>query len=337
MSSDQQDLLANALSSIANAVFITDRDGRIVWANEAFSRLSGYATHEALGRSPAMLKSGRQDAEFYRELWQTILAGSVWRGEVVERRKDGSLYAVDETITPLCDAAGNITYFVATLHDTTLRKKEGDRDHFLAYHDSLTGLPNRALFLRLLEQALAHCARSARRLAVLFIDLDHFKPVNDTLGHQLGDLLLATVAERLRASVRKSDVVARLAGDEFTVIQTDIVDVRPARALARTLVRALGPSASRSTRKTARVPRNCCNAPISRCTGRRNRGAIVTAFTRHSKAAAQGRVSGTRTSPPKPPAATGCSLMYRPILALSLHPDLMQINRRFDGALPPFR
>ncbi len=123
---------------------------------------------------------------------------------------------------------------------TPRRKKEGDRDHFLAYHDSLTGLPNRALFLRLLEQALAHCARSARRLAVLFIDLDHFKPVNDTLGHQLGDLLLATVAERLRASVRKSDVVARLAGDEFTVIQTDIVDVRPARALARTLVRALG-------------------------------------------------------------------------------------------------
>jgi len=240
MSSDQQDLLATALSSIANAVFITDHDGRIVWANEAFSRLSGYATHEALGRSPAMLKSGRQDAEFYRELWQTILAGSVWRGEVVERRKDGSLYAVDETITPLCDAAGNITYFVATLHDTTLRKKEGDRDHFLAYHDSLTGLPNRALFLRLLEQALAHCARGGRRLAVLFVDLDHFKSVNDTLGHHLGDLLLATVAERLRASVRKSDVVARLAGDEFTVIQTDIVDVRPARALARTLVRALG-------------------------------------------------------------------------------------------------
>ncbi len=240
MDPNQQELLANALSSIAGAVFITDRDGRIVWANEAFSRLSGYAAHEALGRSPAMLKSGRQDAEFYRELWQTILAGNVWRGEVVARRKDGSLYAVDETITPLCDAAGNITHFIATLHDITSRKREGDRDHFLAYHDSLTGLPNRALVLRLLEQALAHCARSGRRLAVLFIDLDHFKLVNDTLGHQLGDLLLATVAERLRASVRKSDVVARLSGDEFTVIETDLVDSRPARALARTLVRALG-------------------------------------------------------------------------------------------------
>jgi len=239
MNRDQQDLLANALSSIANAVFITDRYGRIVWANEAFGRLSGYAVHEALGRSPAMLKSGRQDADFYRELWQTILAGSVWRGKVVERRKDGSLYTVDETITPLCDAAGNIMHFVATLHDLTSRKKEGDRDHFLAYHDSLTSLPNRALFLRLLEQALAHCARSACRLAVLYIDLDHFKPVNDTLGHQLGDLLLVTVAKRLRASVRKSDVVARLAGDEFTVIQTDLVDIRPARALARTLVHAL--------------------------------------------------------------------------------------------------
>lgn len=239
MNPDQQDLLANALSSIANAVFITDRYGRIVWANEAFGRLSGYAVHEALGRSPTMLKSRRQDADFYRELWQTILAGSVWRGKVVERRKDGSLYTVDETITPLCDAAGNIAHFVATLNDLISRKKEGDHDHFLAYHDSLTGLPNRALFLHLLEQALAHCARSARRLAVLYIDLDHFKPVNDTLGHQLGDLLLATVAERLRASVRKSDVVARLAGDEFTVIQTDLVDIRPARALARTLVHAL--------------------------------------------------------------------------------------------------
>ncbi len=240
MDPNQQELLANALSSIADAVFITDRDGRIVWANEAFSRLSGYAAHETLGRSPAMLKSGRQDAEFYRELWQTILAGSVWRGKVVERRKDGSLYAVDETITPLCDAAGNITHFIATLHDITSRKKEGGRDHFLAYHDSLTGLPNRALFLRLLEQALAHCARGGRRLAVLFVDLDHFKSVNDTSGHRMGDLLLVTVAERLRASVRKSDVVARLSGDEFTVIETDLVDSGPARALARTLVRALG-------------------------------------------------------------------------------------------------
>ena len=240
MDPNQQELLANALSSIADAVFITDRDGRIVWANEAFSRLSGYAAHETLGRSPAMLKSGRQDAEFYRELWQTILAGSVWRGEVVERRKDGSLYAVDETITPLCDAAGNITHFIATLHDITSRKKEGGRDHFLAYHDSLTGLPNRALFLRLLEQALAHCARGGRRLAVLFVDLDHFKSVNDTSGHRMGDLLLVTAAERLRASVRKSDVVARLSGDEFTVIETGLVDSRPARALARTLVRALG-------------------------------------------------------------------------------------------------
>ncbi len=239
MDLDPKDLLASALSSIASAVFITDRDGRIVWANEAFSRLSGYAAHETLGRSPAMLKSGRQDAEFYRELWQTILAGSVWRGEVVERRKDGLLYAVDESITPLCDAAGNITHFIANLHDITSRKKEDDRNHFLAYHDSLTGLPNRTLFLRLLEQALAHCERSGSRLAVLFIDLDYFKSVNDTLGHQLGDRLLVTVAERLRASVRKSDVVARLAGDEFTVIEPGIVDARPAGILARTLVRAL--------------------------------------------------------------------------------------------------
>ena len=234
-----QSLLADALASIANAVFITGRDGRIVWANEAFSRLSGYASDEMLGQSPAMLKSGRQDATFYRDLWQTILAGNVWRGEVVERKKDGSLYTVDETVTPLFDAAGNVTHFVAILNDITSRKEEGDRDHFLASHDGLTGIPNRVLFLRLLEQAMTHCARYQRRLAVLFVDLDHFKPVNDTLGHQVGDFLLKAVAERLRASVRKSDVIARLGGDEFAVIETDIIDVRPAETLARSLVRAL--------------------------------------------------------------------------------------------------
>jgi diguanylate cyclase len=239
MNVDSQSLLAGALASIANAVFIAGRDGRIVWVNEAFSRLSGYARDETLGRSPAMLKSGRQDARFYRDLWQTILAGNVWRGEVVERKKDGSLYTVDETVTPLFDAAGNLTHFVAILHDITSRKQEGDRDHFLAYHDSLTGVPNRVLFLRLLEQAMAHCMQYQRLLAVLFVDLDHFKPVNDTLGHQVGDLLLKAVAERLRASVRKSDVIARLGGDEFAVIETDIIDVRPARTLARSLVRAL--------------------------------------------------------------------------------------------------
>ena len=236
----EQGLLAKALAMAADPIFITDHGGRIVWVNEAFSERSGFSPQEAVGQTPGFLKSGRHDASFYRELWQTILAGRVWHGEVVDRRKDGSLYTADEVITPLRDDKGAVTHFVAIQHDITLRKQEAEREHFLAYHDALTGLFNRALFLDLVQQAIARSQRSLHPLALLFLDLDNFKLINDTFGHETGDRLLVAVAERLSAAVRKTtDAVARLSGDEFAILQTGLDDPQAALSLARKLIHSI--------------------------------------------------------------------------------------------------
>ncbi len=233
------ELFSQALAAIANAVFITDHRGHIVWVNDAFSRLSGYSKQEAIGRTPSFLKSGQQSPSFYRELWQTILAGNVWRGDVIERHKDGSFYTVDEVITPLHDATGAITHYVAVQHDITRRKQETEREHYLAYHDALTGLSNRALFLDVLEQSITNVKRTGLPLALLYVDIDNFKQINDTLGHKAGDQLLIAVANRLRAGVRHTDIVARLGGDEIAILQTDINNAEIAISLARKLLQVI--------------------------------------------------------------------------------------------------
>jgi diguanylate cyclase len=233
----EQGLLAKALATAADPIFIADHSGHIVWVNEAFSKRSGFSPQEAVGHTPSFLKSGKHDASFYRELWQTILAGKVWRGEIIERRKDGSLYTTDEVISPLRDDKGTVTHFVAVQHDITLRKQEAERERFLAYHDALTGLCNRVFFLDLVQQAISRSRRSMHPLALLFLDLDHFKLVNDTSGHETGDRLLVLVAERLGAAVRKTtDAVARLSGDEFAILQTDVNDPQSAMSLAHKLL-----------------------------------------------------------------------------------------------------
>ena len=175
----EQGLLAKALATAADPIFIADHSGHIVWVNEAFSKRSGFSPQEAVGHTPSFLKSGKHDASFYRELWQTILAGKVWRGEIIERRKDGSLYTVDEVITPLRDDKATVTHFVAIQRDISLRKQEGKREHFLAYHDALTGLYNRVLFVDILQQAIARSRHSLQPLALLYLDIDNFKLIND--------------------------------------------------------------------------------------------------------------------------------------------------------------
>jgi diguanylate cyclase len=235
----QQSLLAKALTSTASAIFITDGAGQIVWINDAFSRLSGYDPEDAIGRTPAILQSGKQDYAFYSQLWETLLEGKVWQGEVVDQRKDGSLYTVDEIITPLFDEQGGITHFIAIQHDITRQKQDSERDHHLAYHDALTDLPNRAHFLDLQRQAISHAQRTQHMLATLFLDLDKFKPVNDDYGHHVGDLLLSAVAERLRAALRQSDTIARFGGDEFAILLTSLPDTDVAVGLARKLLDAL--------------------------------------------------------------------------------------------------
>lgn len=235
----QQSLLAKALTSTASAIFITDGAGQIVWVNDAFSRLSGYGPEDAIGHTPAILQSGKQDYAFYAQLWETLLEGKVWQGEVVDRRKDGSLYTIDEIITPLFDEQGDITHFIAIQHDITRQKQDSERDHHLAYHDALTDLPNRAHFLDLQRQAISHAQRTQHMLATLFLDLDKFKPVNDDYGHHVGDLLLSAVAERLRAALRQSDTIARFGGDEFAILLTSLPDTEVAIGLARKLLKAL--------------------------------------------------------------------------------------------------
>jgi diguanylate cyclase (GGDEF)-like protein/PAS domain S-box-containing protein len=229
-------LLEQAITALASAIFITDRRGQIVWVNDAFSRLSGYSARDIVGCQPTILKSGKQDPQFYTELWQAILAGRIWQGEVVDQGKSGALYTADEIITPLINGDGVVTHFVAIQHDITQRKHDCERERHLAYHDLLTGLPNRADFLNKLQQAIPEARRKQHMLAVLFLDLDKFKPVNDIYGHTVGDQVLVAVAGRLQAAVRRSDIVARFGGDEFAILLSDLAEKKIATNLAHKLV-----------------------------------------------------------------------------------------------------
>jgi diguanylate cyclase (GGDEF)-like protein/PAS domain S-box-containing protein len=234
-----QSLPVHALECAANAIVITDASGSIVWVNEAFSRLCGYEPQELMGKTPAILSSGMQSKSFYALLWETILSGNAWRGIITDRKKDGSLYTVDETITPLLDDEGLITHYIAIQQDMTLRTPEQEKDRFLAYHDALTGLPNRVYLHALLKQAIQAAEHANELLALMFLDLDKFKPVNDSLGHDIGDQLLQAVAERLQAAVRKTDTVVRFGGDEFAIVLQGLHTEEIVDTLASKLVHSI--------------------------------------------------------------------------------------------------
>lgn len=203
-------------------ILITDSKGTILRANHAFTRITGYSAEEAIGKTPAMLQSGRQDAEFYRKLWATMLQDRFWEGEVWNRRKNGEIYPEWLTITAVCRPDGKVTHYIAVFSDITERKAAEDQIHSLAFYDPLTQLPNRRLLQDRCEQALRTSARHKNHGAVLFLDLDRFKLINDTMGHDVGDLLLIEVAHRLLSSVRAEDTVARMGGDEFVVVLEDL-------------------------------------------------------------------------------------------------------------------
>ena len=204
------------------SLIITDADGVILRVNQAFTENTGYTAKEAVGRTPRILKSGRHDAEFYREMWETIHRTGAWQGEIWDRRKNGEIYPKWLTISAVKGSNGIVTHYVGSHIDITERKATEEKIQHLAFYDPLTGLPNRRLLMDRLQQALVSSARSARQGALLFIDLDNFKILNDTLGHDMGDLLLQQVAQRLRKCVRESDTVARLGGDEFVVMLEDL-------------------------------------------------------------------------------------------------------------------
>jgi diguanylate cyclase (GGDEF)-like protein/PAS domain S-box-containing protein len=201
---------------------VTDAKNVILRVNRAFTEITGYSAEEVIGQVPRMLNSGRHDAAFYRTMWDSILGSGTWKGEIWNKRKSGEVYPEWLTITAVKDGEGAITNYVATLTDITGRKAAEDEIKNLAFYDTLTQLPNRRLLMDRLHQALASSERSRHRGALLFIDLDHFKTLNDTLGHDKGDLLLQQVAQRLSACVRASDTVARLGGDEFVVMLEEL-------------------------------------------------------------------------------------------------------------------
>jgi diguanylate cyclase (GGDEF)-like protein/PAS domain S-box-containing protein len=233
-------LLDAALASVDNAVLITDAHGSALWVNRALSKLSGYSSEDILGKTPKMFSSGHQDADFFQRFWQTIGSGRTWHGEIVNARPDGSTYTVNQTVTPLLEASGQVSHFVAILEDITQRKAAEARVQHNAQFDLLTDLPNRGLFLDRLAQALNLGERNGESAALLFLDLDHFKEVNDQLGHAAGDDLLIAVGVRLREQVRQSDTVARLGGDEFTVILPNLRDREDAVRVANGIIAAIG-------------------------------------------------------------------------------------------------
>ncbi len=231
--------LSSAVEQTADLVIITDRAGVIEYVNPAFTRITGYTAQDVLGGRPNILKSGRQDDTFYKELWDSILAGQSFTEVMANRRKDGTLYYEEKTITPLKDRRGRITHFVSTGKDITERIEAQERLQHLAHHDVLTDLPNRALMRDRLVQALSRARRDGRYVALLFMDLDNFKDINDTLGHRCGDQLLIEVAGRLQSCLREEDTIARLGGDEFVVILENLRAVDEVAPIAQKLVDSL--------------------------------------------------------------------------------------------------
>ncbi len=226
-------LQSKALDAAANGIVITDVNGNIVWANPAVTQLTGYSLAELLGQTPRLLKSDKMEPELYQEMWKTILDGRVWHGDVINRRKDGSLYYEDMTITPVRSEDGtHITHFIAIKQDVSARREverklqetvvlqqeTEARLLELTIRDSLTGLFNRSHFFELAQAEFDRADRYMNDLSVIMIDVDHFKHINDHYGHLSGDLVLEMVARLARESLRNIDIIGRYGGDEFVAL-----------------------------------------------------------------------------------------------------------------------
>lgn len=220
-------------------VTVASRDGRILHVNDRFCRVSGYAREELLGKHHNIFNSGVHPQEFFEDMWNTVRRGETWYGEICNRTKDGSLYWVDAAFVPLKDGQGEILRYISVRIDITGKKWAEQRITYMAKHDTLTCLPNRNLLQDRINQVLTHLKRNRGISAVLFIDLDHFKSINDTLGHDAGDLLLKEAALRLVETVRSDDTVARQGGDEFIVLLPDIAQPQDAELVAQKLLTAL--------------------------------------------------------------------------------------------------
>ena len=232
-------ILIKAVEQSPVSVIITDPRGVILYVNPKFTRLMGYTSEEAIGQTPRIIKGGFLTREFYQEMWDTINAGNEWHGLFHNRTKAGQLVWELASISPILDEAGNITHFVGVKEDMTTLKELQDQMAHMAHHDQLTGLPNRFLFHDRLAQALASARRRRAGFALLYLDLDGFKPVNDQFGHEAGDALLIAVGERLLRCVRAADTVARMGGDEFTILLPEIQEPAHIRRVVEQILQSL--------------------------------------------------------------------------------------------------
>lgn len=221
-SREQLNLWASVYENSGEGIIITNRYNVIVSINNAFSKITGYTADELVGKNPNILSSGKQPNEFYRDLWNTVRHDGVWRGELWNRKKSGEDYPLWMTINAVKKENEEVSHYIAICSDISVQKQREEYINHLAQHDALTGLPNRDLLADRLGQAIVSAKRHQQKVAVLFIDLDKFKNINDTLGHDVGDALLIEVADRLRNLVRECDTICRQGGDEFIIVLNEL-------------------------------------------------------------------------------------------------------------------
>ena len=219
---EQLRIQSMALVQSPTSIVITDVNGIIQYVNPYFVEESGYSAAEAIGQNPKILNSGLTDKSVFEDMWHHLVAGEPWTGELINRRKSGEIYWEEARIAPVKNEQGVTSHYVAVKMDITEQKQTHERIAYLAHHDLLTNLPNRLLFFDRVNQSLAQAQRQGSRLAVMYIDLDKFKPINDSCGHAAGDYVLQQVAQRMESCVRHSDTVGRIGGDEFVVLLPDI-------------------------------------------------------------------------------------------------------------------
>ncbi len=219
-------------------IVITNSEAEILSVNPAFTSITGYTSEEVAGENPRMLKSDLHDNFYFENMWQSLKATGHWASEIWNRHKDGKAYPEWLSISAIRDLNGNTTHYVGIFHDISDIKRQEELIKYQAYHDALTGLPNRILLKSRIDKAIAHSTRNKNRFGVIFLDLDNFKVINDSLGHAIGDLLLKEAADRLRRIARNDDTVARLGGDEFIILVEDIADEKPSVILSRRIIQA---------------------------------------------------------------------------------------------------